>query len=274
MTTAIAPSLDLLAVEQADFYREHGFLHLPGLYAPEEMDALDRDLAWIIDTWAQRSQGWTGPWRRAYMDEETEKKSQLVAIHDLDRYSAAWARAVVNETLAGALADLLGPNVELHHTTLHAKPPQTGHPFPLHQDCPFYEHADGRYVDVLLHLDDTSDENGCIRFLDGSHQLGKLPHVLKNPDGTSCSPHLPTDRYRLEDTVPVPAKRGDVVLFSIFTVHGSYINRTERMRRMVRMGYRDPENEQLAGQSLGRPGPMVRGLRPRRRGLQAFSTER
>jgi hypothetical protein len=54
-----------------------------------------------------------------------------------------------------------------------------------------------------------------------------------------------------------------VVLFNIYTIHGSYINTTKQPRRMVRVGYRDPENVQVAGQSLGRPGLLVRGYRVR-----------
>jgi ectoine hydroxylase-related dioxygenase (phytanoyl-CoA dioxygenase family) len=64
----------------------------------------------------------------------------------------------------------------------------------------------------------------------------------------------------------VPAKRGDVVLFSIYTIHGSYINTTKQPRRMVRVGYRDPLNVQVAGQSLGRAGLLVRGYRERQPG--------
>jgi len=125
-------------------------------------------------------------------------------------------------------------------------------------------------VDVLVHLDDTRHENGEIRFLAGSHKLGPLEHVTKMPDGTPCTPHLPTDQYRLEDTVPVPAKRGDVVFFSIYTIHGSYINTTRQPRRLVRVGYRDPDNVQIEGQSLGRPGLMVRGYRHRRDGQPLY----
>ena len=71
-----------------------------------------------------------------------------------------------------------GGPVELHHSTLHVKPPETGHPFPMHQDWAFYKHVDGRYVDVLVHLDDTRHENGEIRFLAGSHKQGALEHAL------------------------------------------------------------------------------------------------
>jgi phytanoyl-CoA hydroxylase len=255
----------MLTSEQVDFFNEHGYLHIPEVYTPAETDELADELDRLVQEWATTDEGWSGPWRKAYMDPEVEKKSKLTAMHDLHLYSAAWMRGVTHPRLAAALSHILGPNVELHHSTMHIKPPQTGHPFPMHQDYPFYEHEDGRYVDVLVHLDDTSHANGEIRFLDGSHKLGKIRHVTETEDGP-CSPHLPPDEYRLEDTVPVPARRGDVVLFNIYTVHGSYINTTDRPRRMVRVGYRDPLNAQIAGQSAGRPGLMVRGYRERLEG--------
>jgi phytanoyl-CoA hydroxylase len=259
----------MLSKEQIAFYYEHGYLHIPQVFTPVETDELSDELDRLMQEWAFTSPGWTGPWRQAYMNPETEKKSKLTAMHDLQFYSNAWLRAVTHPRLTEAMSDLLGPNVELHHSTLHIKPPQTGHPFPMHQDNPFYAHSDGRYVDVLVHLDDTRHENGEIRFLAGSHKLGPLNHITETPAGP-CTPHLPTDLYRLEDTVPVPARRGDVVCFSIYTIHGSYINTTPKPRRLVRVGYRDPQNIQTAGQSLGRPGLIVQGYRDRREGQELF----
>jgi hypothetical protein len=46
------------------------------------------------------------------------------------------------------------------------------------------------------------------------------------------------------------------------TIHGSHINQTPNMRRMIRMGYRNPENGQINGQSCKRPGRIVAGRRP------------
>jgi phytanoyl-CoA hydroxylase len=254
----------MLTQEQIDFFNENGFLRIPQLFNEDEINALSDDLDKLIQDWSITDQGWTGPWRAAYFDENLDKKVKLTAMHDLHLYSSAWARGVTHPKLAKALSQLLNSSVELHHSTMHIKPPETGHPFPMHQDYPFYEHADGRYIDALVHLDDTFHENGEIRFLAGSHKLGKLPHVLKNPDGTPCTPHLPFAEYKLEDTVPVPAKRGDVVLFHLYCIHGSYINQTKEPRRMVRVGYRDPHNDQLSGQSAGRPGIIVSGYRERR----------
>lgn len=253
----------MLSQEQIDFYQENGFLHIPEVFTQEETKELADELDRLVQDWSFTSEGWVGPWRQAYMDPETEKKSKLTAMHDLHLYSSAWMRGVTNPKLASALAQLLGPNVELHHSTMHIKPPQTGHPFPMHQDDPFYGHKNEKFIDVLVHLDDTSHENGEIRFLAGSHKNGALEHVLETEDGP-VTPHLPTDKWKLEDTVPVPAKRGDVVLFCYYTVHGSYINTTKEPRRMVRVGYRDPHNDQQYGQSHGRPGIMVHGYRERR----------
>lgn len=251
-----------LTQEQIAFYKEHGYLRVPEVFSTEEADELDRELARLIEEWAFTDKGWTGPWRQVYMDAETEEKSKLVAMHDLQLYSDAWFRAITNSNLTIAMSDLLGPDVELHHSTLHVKPPETGHPFPMHQDWAFYHHQDERYIDALVHLSDTCHENGEIRFLDGSHKQGALPHITETVEGP-CTPHLPTDLYKLEDTVPVPAKRGDVVCFNIHTIHGSYINQTDEPRLLVRVGYRHPLNLQTFGQSMGRPGLMVRGYRRR-----------
>jgi phytanoyl-CoA hydroxylase len=256
--------LHVLTPEQVASYREQGFLRIPAIFTPEETTELSDHLNWLIETWAIKDAGWSGPWRKKYMDESTEKKSKLIALHDLQYYSDAWARAVLKKKLAGAMADLIGPVVELHHSTLHVKPPETGHPFPMHQDWAFYKHADDRYVDVLVHLDDTRHENGEIRFLAGSHKMGTLEHITIDPEtGKGCTPHLPFDKFKLEQTTPAPANKGNIVVFNILTIHGSYINTTNEMRRLVRLGYRAPDNVQTEGQSKGRPGWCVWGQRPK-----------
>src|SRR6476620_6258387 len=89
----------VLTAEQVAFYHEHGYLHIPAMFTQAETDELSDHLNWLIDTWAFKDQGWTGPWRKKYMDAQTEKKSQLIALHDLQYYSDAWARAVVKPKL-------------------------------------------------------------------------------------------------------------------------------------------------------------------------------
>lgn len=273
-----------LTQDQIAFYHEHGYLHIPGVYTPETIATMKRDLDWMIRDWANVGVGWTGPWRKALMDIEAEAKSKLIAMHDLQYYAQSWMEAVTDTRLARAMSQLLagddepdGAPVEFHHSTMHVKPPETGHPFPMHQDLAFYDHADDRYVDVLVHLDDTCHENGEIRFVDGSHKLGRLEHITSYVDDqgktVACTPHLPWDDFPLAETVAVPAKAGDVVVFNILTIHGSYMNQTDQMRRLVRVGYKHPGNPQTRGQSAGRPNLMVHGHRQRQAGQVLYSTE-
>ncbi len=256
----------MLTPEQVEFYRENGYLRLEQVYEPEELRQMSDELDYVIRTFASWGAAWKGPWREKYMDREEDRKATLVAIHELHHYSAAWARAVLAPRLVDPLSQLLESDcVELHHTTLHAKPPDAGAPFPMHQDLPFYPHEDGLlYCDTLVHLDDADEQSGCIKFLPGSHRLGALEHIT----GPETAPHLPTDRFRLEDAVHVPARAGDVIVFTLWTVHGSAVNHSGRWRRLVRMGYRHPANRQTGGQAMGRPGTIARGVRPKIEGQE------
>jgi phytanoyl-CoA hydroxylase len=260
MTTTLSkPQAGLLALSQDEvhFYRDHGYLRLKGVFSREEIRELSDELDYVIENFATRGKGWSGPWRQQLMSATEEQQSVLVALHEIEMFAASWMRAILKERLVKSLADILGQSVEFHHATLHAKGPDFGAPFPMHQDHPFYPHADGRYIDAILHVDDADEDSGCLKFLDGSHKLGPLVHNMEG------SPHLDQLVYRIEDAVSCPAEAGDVVFFSVHTIHGSSLNRRPRWRRVMRLGYRDPNNVQLSGQGFGRPGLMVWGTRPK-----------
>jgi ectoine hydroxylase-related dioxygenase (phytanoyl-CoA dioxygenase family) len=252
--------MDTLSPEEVQFFQENGYIKLEQMYSPEEVEEMGTELDYIMEKFASWDAAWKGPWRKDYMDDKEDEQATLVAIHELQHYSAAWSRAVTKRELGAAVGDLLRTDaVELHHVTLHAKPPDKGAPFPMHQDLPFFPHADNRYVDCLVHLNDADENSGCIKFLQGSHKNGKLKHIT----GEGTAPHLPTDQYRLEDAISVPAKAGDVVLFTLWTIHGSAVNHSTDWRRLVRLGFRDPRNMQEGGQAMGRPGLLVKGVRPK-----------
>ena len=202
-----------LSQQEIDFYQENGFLRLEGVYSQDEVDELSRELDYVIENFATRGKGWSGPWRQQIMNPEEEAQSVLVALHEIQCYAASWMRAIVKPRLVESLVDILGPNVEFHHSTLHAKGPDFGAPFPMHQDYPFYPHEDGRYIDAILHVDGADEDSGCLKFLAGSHKLGALEHIMEG------SPHLDQTVYRIQDAVSYPAEPRDVVFFSIHTNH-------------------------------------------------------
>lgn len=229
----------MLSEEQVAAYHEDGYVRVSGLFTDEETAELASEMTRVIEQWGEETIGWRGPWRDRYLPEEERLNTKAVFMHNPHFYSAAWGRVIFHEKLTGAVRDLIGEAVQWHHTVLHAKPPELGTPFPMHQDFPFYPHDGPDFVDCLLHLDDTPRESGCLRVVPGSHKLGPLVHNL----GPETSPHLPPEKYHPDrvDSVEVPASVGDVIFFSYQTIHWSDCNRTDAWRKSVRFGYHSPK---------------------------------
>ena len=225
----------MLNHEQIEAYERDGFVKVEGLFSAREVDELATDMVAIIEQWGEETIGWKGPWRKGYLDPEERAETKAVFLHNPQHYSAAWGRVIFHERLVGWVRDLIGDHVQWHHSVLHAKPPEQGTPFPMHQDYPFYPHDGPDFVDCLLHLDDTPLDSGALMGVPGSHKQGPLEHVL----GADTAPHLPPEKYHPEkvESVALPARRGDVVFFSYQTIHWSDCNRTDAWRKSVRFGY-------------------------------------
>ncbi len=225
----------MLDQRDIDVYREDGYVKVSGLFTEAETSELASDMVRVIEQWGQETIGWRGYWRDRYLPEEERLNTKAVFMHNPHFYSAAWGRVIFHERLTGAVQDLVDGAIQWHHTVLHAKPPELGTPFPMHQDFPFYPHDGPDFVDCLLHLDDTPPESGCLRVVPGSHKLGPLVHNL----GADTAPHLPPEKYHPDklESVEIPAKVGDVIFFSYQTIHWSDCNRTDVWRKSVRFGY-------------------------------------
>jgi phytanoyl-CoA hydroxylase len=229
----------MLSPDQIDAYHRDGFVKVEGLFSSAEVEELAGDMVAIIEQWGEETIGWKGPWRDRYLDQEERTNTKAVFLHNPEFYSAAWGRVIFHEGLVGCVKDLIGDSIQWHHSVLHAKPPEQGTPFPMHQDYPFYPHDGPDFVDCLLHLDDAPTASGALRVVAGSHKGGPIHHVM----GPDTAPHLPMDEYhpdRLE-SVEIPAKKGDVTFFSYLAIHWSDVNRTNQWRKAVRFGFHNTE---------------------------------
>jgi ectoine hydroxylase-related dioxygenase (phytanoyl-CoA dioxygenase family) len=208
----------------AAFYREHGYLLVPGVFDAAEVremrDAIARILDAVRGTDDDRSHTWSG----------VDRSLELKGFHDLPYHDAVFARMVAHPRLVEVLTALIGPNVQLHHTKMLVKPPERGAPFPMHQDYPYFPHERHSVLAASVHLDDTDEENGCLHVIPGSHTLGPL----------EARGESKTVEYPLESGTACPAAAGDVLFFNYLTIHGSGVNRSDRTRRNVLFQYRDP----------------------------------
>ncbi len=91
----------------------------------------------------------------------------------------------------------------------------------MHQDWAFYKHANNRYVDVLVHLDDTRHENGEIRFLAGSHKHGRARAHREGRRGQRlhAAPAV-REVSSWKTRSPCPPSAATSSCFNIFTIHG------------------------------------------------------
>jgi phytanoyl-CoA hydroxylase len=205
-------------------YEEEGFFLARGLFDAAEVQEMRDGIARILErveaTGNDRDHTWAG----------VDPSLKLKGFHDLQYHDAVFTRMVAHPRLVEVLTDLIGPNVQLHHSKMLVKPPEEGAPFPMHQDYPYFPHERHSVLAASIHLDDTDEENGCLHVIPGSHKLGPLEAVGE----------AHTVDYPLESGTPCPAGAGDVLFFNYLTIHGSGVNRSTRTRRNVLFQYRDP----------------------------------
>jgi ectoine hydroxylase-related dioxygenase (phytanoyl-CoA dioxygenase family) len=245
----------MLTEDQIAFYRENGYVIVPGLLTADEAAGYQCEIHELMGRLAA-IRNIDATWGSA-KDIAGGAATQLLHCHDVQFYSSAFARLIVDERVTGVAADIIGPNVQLHHTKAFVKPPEKGSPFPLHQDAPFFPHEKHSMIAVILHFDDAPLEKGCVRVVPGSYKRGILPH---NPTGGW---HLDPAEYPVSSATPVPAKAGDALFFSYLTIHGSGINESNEARTTLLIQMRDPTDPPTirTHESRGQ-GMMLRGIDP------------
>ena len=246
-----------LTKEEIAFYEPNGYVLSKGVFSREEaamfrdeIHALAHRLTAVSDS-SVRSEGWTSGAK------VTDLPRELLHCHNVQYHSAVLSRLITDPRLSDRAADIIGPNVQLHHTKMFIKPPERGAPFPMHQDYPYFPHENHSMIAATIHFDDAPIEKGCIRVVPGSYTNGPYDHIH---DGGS---HLPVDRYPVEQATPCAAEAGDVLFFSYLTIHGSGLNTTGEPRTTLLVQMRDPADRPLGLQHLSRgQGMMLRGIDP------------
>ena len=243
----------MLTNRQITFYRDNGYLLVSDIFTETELERMEAAFDSIVERrlrcGAHLDSTWKGKWK------ERMPQTTILHTHDLQAYCAQWSRVLLHDRFTEALSDLIGPNVQLHHTKLFQKPPEKGSAFPMHQDHPYFPHENHSMMASVIHLTDATEEMGCIRIVPGSHKLGPLtPHENR---------YLDPAEYPIEKATTCPAKRGDVLIFSYLTIHGSGINTSDRTRKTVLVQIRDPEDKPAdESHHSHAQGLMMRGIHP------------
>lgn len=222
----------MIAQEDAEFYKENGYLLVKGVFNDREVKEMRTAIDRIIQRAAEANMDRNSRWGGGHMPESELKKVVLKGYHDVQYHDSVFTLAAAHANMRSVLSLLIGPNVQLHHSKMLVKPPEIGAAFPMHQDYPYFPHEKHTMLAGSVHLDDADDENGCLHVIPGSHKQGPMNHVGRH--------YLDHVQYPIDMGLPCPAKAGDVLFFNYLTVHGSHVNRSKRTRRNVLFQYRDP----------------------------------
>ncbi len=116
------------------------------------------------------------------------------------------------------------------------KPARVGGVTPPHQDGFYFMLEPNEAVTLWIALDDIDEENGCMRYVRGSHRRGMRPHRTSNILGFSqgVSDYSGEDR---ELEVAMRARPGDLFAHHSMIIHRADSNRSDRRRAALGMVY-------------------------------------
>ena len=208
---------DTLTSDNLTEFRSGGCTIVRGLFTRTE---IERYIEHYEALWQQTEEG-----------KDSSGYPRLLQPHRWDDISRDF---LLDARIGNCLTALLGDEPYGVQTMVYFKPPGAKGQA-LHQDQYFLRAQPGTCVAAWMALDDCNEENGCLQYVPGTHELPLLCLTESNgeesftditvpiPDGMSARPAL--------------MQAGDVFFFNGQLVHGSYPNRTTDRSRKSLIGH-------------------------------------
>ncbi|MCY4033726.1 MAG: phytanoyl-CoA dioxygenase family protein [Hyphomicrobiales bacterium] len=195
-------------------FLEQGFAFPVDILTPQEVEEYRSEM--------ERLEARLGDMRIGY-------KEQLNYPHILFRFANKLVRS---EKLLDAVGKILGGDIMVWSTTIFIKEPQTPSFVSWHQDLRYWGLSDaGGMLSAWLALSEVTIENGCMRFLPGSHKDGIFEHDDTHADNNALTRG---QRARVDiseaDTVPVCLAPGQMSLHHGQLLHSSTPNNSDKRR--------------------------------------------
>ena len=214
-------------------YEQNGFILEKGMFDADEIDLLrraakeDREL----DQHSfGRGDGEGGTVRLSLWN------------HPGDTLYGMFARC---ETIVNSAERLLEGEVYHYHSKMIMKDAKVGGAWAWHQDYGYWYQNGVLYpllTSASIAVDPATRENGCLQVLKGSHQLGRIDHVLTGDQAGADLERVAEAQKRLE-TVYVEMAPGDVLFFHANLLHRSDQNKSDKPRWSMICCYNAARND-------------------------------
>ena len=216
-----------LSQEQLDQFETEGWLLLPELFTPEEVDLLRREAEEIYKE--QREEVWR---------EKDGAPRTAFAAH---KYNEAFRLLGSHPRMIRPVEQVFGEQVYLHQYKINAKSAFTGAVWQWHQDYGTWKRDDGmpepRAMNIAVFLDEVMPINGPLMLVPRSQTAGDLEasHDLETTSYPLWTLDEKTVTRLVEQggIVAPTGKPGGLLMFHGNLVHGSAGNITPYPRKIV-----------------------------------------
>ena len=146
------------ASEAATQFEQNGYLIIDRVFSEDEIAPVSEEIDRLI---AGKS---TYVPERDLVWEPGANPPRLRNAFRLHLYNNFFLEFAKSPKMTGILGELLGHPLRLYGSQLFAKPARVGTLVPKHQDMAYWPFDPPELISAWVALDDTSMENGCVRF--------------------------------------------------------------------------------------------------------------
>jgi ectoine hydroxylase-related dioxygenase (phytanoyl-CoA dioxygenase family) len=214
-----------LSPEQREHYWTKGWLVVEGVVAPEVADRIaQRALEIGQSQLTAESTRYQADRAADGSDMQPRKLDSPFAVDQ------SLGRPLLKSPLRNLIRQLIGVQPLFFSDQIFFKPPRHGSAKHYHQDNAYFhmqpaDHA----ITGWVALDDVDEENGCLRYIDGSH-LGPILDAKPVPGQEYDLMPDPADIDLSKESL-APVRKGGVVFHHSQVLHGSAANTSDRWRR-------------------------------------------
>jgi hypothetical protein len=228
-----------LSPEQIAFYREYGYLSIPELMPPDEVERVREIYDRLFAARTGRESG--DQFDLAGTDEEGVE-AKLPQILGPSRYAPELLEGQYRINLKHVVKQLLGPEGTIGGDHMIFKPAGIGAETPWHQDQAYWDpNYDYESLSVWIPLQEATVENGCMWFVPGSHRLDIHEH--QSIGGDPRIHGLEVLGADVSAAVACPLRAGGATFHHCRTLHYTGANRSEIDRRAYIIGAGIPATE-------------------------------
>jgi ectoine hydroxylase-related dioxygenase (phytanoyl-CoA dioxygenase family) len=224
-----------LSESDVQLFVEQGYLIVPNLIEPQELEELKQDLVKL----ARGGYPCEGikPVEASLTDDEVLQR--ILCIHQPHYVSKVMEKYVRHPKICGILSQITAAHlpywdgsVKCMQSMVFVKPPNfQGQAW--HQDEIYIPTRDRSLIGAWIAIDDATLENGCLWVIPGSHRQGYLypQHDHGNPDEFDFA----QESFGFDESqeTPVEVKAGTLVFFNGYLLHRSRKNRSNIYRRVL-----------------------------------------